>query len=506
MLATLPDASVQCVVTSPPYYGLRDYGTAQWDGGMEGCDHRAGSDYGTKNDTNCGAIRGGPFRSICGKCGARRIDAQIGLEATPDEFIAQMVAVFREVRRVLRPDGTLWLNLGGAYQNKQLDMMPARVALALQADGWWLRSDIIWAKPNPMPESVTDRPVSSYEHVFLLTKRPRYYYDCAAIAEPVSGAYAKEAAQGVQYVRGNASSRGVLHSEEREHGTRLQAVQQSARHGVASDAGRQNEIFGSKQIGSGDGPHGSLFRFSEGSGGDNAPSCSSESEKEGCNMHSYSPRVAGDQGERRAQVPLLQQEDGPSSNGSCDTSKQRRSSRGVEHRPGLQELQQQERHQGSYAAVRSARNVWSIATSPFSEAHFATFPPELAERCIKAGTSERGCCAACGAPWVRQTADPVVTGRRDNGGAAGGVDLGMWQGRAGSSERTTTGWAPTCGHDAPTVPCTVLDPFAGAFTTALVADRLQRHAIGIELSPEYCAMARRRIADDAGMFAEVEAA
>ena len=189
-LATLPDASVQCCVSSPPYWGLRDYGTPE----------------------------------------------QIGLESTPDAYVTALVAVFREVRRVLADDGVLWLNLGDSYsgsgkggnpdegkqatnkgsqsigvlygktgetareaaltnvsrrwtaengiQPKNLIGIPWRVAFALQADGWYLRSDVIWAKPNPMPESVTDRPTKSHEYVFLLSKSERYYYDAAAIAEP----------------------------------------------------------------------------------------------------------------------------------------------------------------------------------------------------------------------------------------------------------------------------------------------------------------------------------
>jgi len=131
VLPTLAAKSVQCVVTSPPYYGLRDYGN----------------------------------------------DEQIGLEETPDEYIANMVAVFREVRRVLREDGVVWLNLGDSFGGKQLIGIPWRVAFALQADGWYLRSDIIWHKPNPMPESVTDRCTKSHEYVFMLTKSARYYYD-----------------------------------------------------------------------------------------------------------------------------------------------------------------------------------------------------------------------------------------------------------------------------------------------------------------------------------------
>lgn len=138
VMAEMPEKFVQTVVTSPPYWGLRDYG----------------------------------------------VGGQLGLEATPEEYLRNMVEVFRGVRRVLRNDGTLWLNLGDTYgKDKQLVGIPWRVALAMQADGWYLRSDIIWAKPNPMPESITDRPTKAHEYLFLLTKSPRYYYDADAIRE-----------------------------------------------------------------------------------------------------------------------------------------------------------------------------------------------------------------------------------------------------------------------------------------------------------------------------------
>jgi len=225
VLAGLQAESVQCVVTSPPYWGLRDYGTASWDGGDAGCDHSpkampratrpASGLTGGKDTVDAGTI----IRGDC-HCGARRVDNQLGLERTPEEYVQNMVAVFREVRRVLRPDGVLWLNLGDSYSGgggfspdapsnragskqttqgsrtykgrdpaagckpKDLVGIPWLVAFALRADGWYLRSEIIWAKPNPMPESVTDRPTKAHEQLFLLTKSERYYYDAAAIAEP----------------------------------------------------------------------------------------------------------------------------------------------------------------------------------------------------------------------------------------------------------------------------------------------------------------------------------
>jgi DNA modification methylase len=291
ILRSLPDASVHCCVTSPPYFGLRDYGVA----------------------------------------------GQIGLEPTPDEYVAQMVAVFREARRALRDDATLWLNLGDSYNSggntpgedkirrstlqggkstqansrrsfaaglkpKDLIGIPWRVAFALQADGWWLRQDIIWSKPNPMPESARDRCTKAHEYIFLLSKSARYYYDADAIAEK-----------------------------------------------------------------SGDWPN-----------------------------HDSRPKGSFNGKDPRAFRAITE--------------------------------------------TRNKRSVWEVATQPYIEAHFATFPPALIEPCILAGCPKGG---------------------------------------------------------------TVLDPFGGAGTTGLVSDRLQRNAILIELNPGYADMARDRLADDAGMFAEV---
>jgi len=157
---------------------------------------------------------------------------------------------------------------------------------------------------------------------------------------------------------------------------------------------------------------------------------------------------------------------------------------------------------------RNLRNVWTIATAPYSEAHFATFPPALAERCIRAGTSERGCCAACGAPWGRETDVSYTNAGNGNNNMkrkAGGDYEAAMSSRPYEVRKlksvATLGWAPACACGAATVPCTVLDPFAGAGTTMLVADRLQRDAIGIELSPDYTRMAMDRCRDDAPLFA-----
>ena len=229
VLSGMADESVDCCITSPPYWGLRDYGTAEWEGGDAECEHKVGRfEYAVneKQASNNGSA-GHQAKDICPKCGAIRKDKQLGLEKTPEEYVANMVQLFREVKRVLKDDGVLWLNLGDSYASngcylhswmekhpekkhlhtknaekykdtpafrggeyrikpKDLVGIPWRVAFALQADGWWLRQDIIWHKPNPMPESVRDRCTKSHEYIFMLTKSARYYFDSEAIKEPAN--------------------------------------------------------------------------------------------------------------------------------------------------------------------------------------------------------------------------------------------------------------------------------------------------------------------------------
>lgn len=225
VLKGLPDGIVDCCVTSPPYYGLRDYGTGKWVGGDPKCPHRRLSKRSDKTKTGHkqGALEGNVgdaiYKSVCPLCGAVREDKQIGLEETPEQFIQRLVDVFREVRRVLNDDGTLWVNIGDSYNStatgsitsdkqktnvgslanmhtkhvvegckpKDLIGIPWMLAFALREDGWYLRQDIIWHKPNPMPESVKDRCTKSHEYIFLLSKSERYYFDSEAIQEIAKG-------------------------------------------------------------------------------------------------------------------------------------------------------------------------------------------------------------------------------------------------------------------------------------------------------------------------------
>lgn len=220
-LKTIPDESVDCCITSPPYYGLRDYGTGTWVGGNPNCPHRRTSKYSEKTITGHaqeelrGNVGDAIYKTVCPLCGAIREDKQIGLEETPEEYIDRLVSVFREVKRILKPEGTLWVNIGDSYNGnktgntevnkhkvavtdsfkkklwdgaKQKDLIgiPWMLAFALRNDGWYLRQDIIWHKPNPMPESVKDRCTKSHEYIFLLSKSPKYYFDYEAIQEPAN--------------------------------------------------------------------------------------------------------------------------------------------------------------------------------------------------------------------------------------------------------------------------------------------------------------------------------
>lgn len=372
-LQAMPDESVQACVTSPPYFGLRDYG----------------------------------------------VDGQIGLEATLDDFLARLLAVFAEVHRVLRSDGTLWVNMGDSYATvdgstrtrgstgldrpslrarpavrgaapqgsaKRKDLMgvPWLLAFALREQGWWLREDIIWHKPSPMPEPVTDRCTRAHEYIFRLAKSSRYYADQDAIREPL--------------------------------------------------AAKTLTTFGTSRTPLGGG---GLVK-----------------------ADNYARAVP----DRRPRVD-------------------------VDGEP----------------VGANKRSVWTVRGTPYPAVHFATFPPELVEPMILASTAPSAC-GVCGAPYKRQLAkrEPIegrgsgngfALAHRISGGQAGGDETHWTPGH-----RRTIGWEPTCNHDDASGRCVVLDPFAGAGTTGLVALRHGRSFVGIEINADYADLARRRIIDDAPLL------
>lgn len=230
IIRTFPDESIDCVVTSPPYYGLRDYGTGHWEGGDPNCKHYRESKKSDKTITGHkrmqeheAPVGDAIYKSVCPLCGAVRVDEQIGLEETPEEYIDRLVELFREIKRCLKKEGTIWVNIGDSYwgggwrnaefnehsgeiqkgskgtycgksmpnlkgyvngyKPKDLIGIPWMLAFALRADGWYLRQDIIWHKPNPMPESVTDRCTKAHEYIFLLSKSKDYYFAYEEIQE-----------------------------------------------------------------------------------------------------------------------------------------------------------------------------------------------------------------------------------------------------------------------------------------------------------------------------------
>jgi DNA modification methylase len=442
----MPDNSVHCVITSPPYWRLRDYHVAR----------------------------------------------QIGLEPTIEKYIAKLVAVFTEIRRVLRPEGTLWLNMGDSYastgsrtahgglsasadrhrprknprnknrmergdvtlpprvlsglKRKDLVGMPWRVAFALQAAGWWLRKDIIWHKLDCTPQTVYDRPTDSHEYLFLLTKSHRYYYDWFSIRERTTG---------------GAHSRGT---------------------GVNPKAAT-------------------------------APASWAHSGRSHREMEGRYPRSKQNASYSAAMAALT-------------------------------------------FAYRNKRSVWTMTSEPFMMqrcadcgeiytgaryrrlkkdgekkvchcgasnwvSHFATFPMELVMPCIMAGTSEHGCCVGCGAPFKRvlEKAGKVqhkydVPGSKDRAEARH-ARLGKTSAlTTGETEQWKhTGWTPTCDcdldaltakHGYSTIPCTVFDPFAGAGTTGRAALRLGRSAILNELHPQYAELILEGVKQDAPLFNDVE--
>lgn len=345
----LPDGCVDCIVTSPPYYGLRDYG----------------------------------------------VDGQIGLEETPEAFIEQLVSVFRELRRVLKPEGTLWVNMGDSYnsykgnavrknaqtdyaghrgqpvrksgfglecknlKNKDLIGIPWMLAFALRADGWYLRQDIVWHKPNPMPESVTDRCTKAHEYIFLFSKSPRYYFDAEAIKEP-----AKNPADDMRRIAAAQESHKSAPDSLRN------GIRQKVPSGWNTDKGA----------------HGAYHRDGR------------------------TKAVIGGRKRQRANDFLV---------------------------PSDPMYRHNTYREYEYTGKANKRSVWTVATKPFKEAHFATFPEDLIVPCILAGCP------------------------------AGGL---------------------------------VLDPFNGSGTTRIVANKLSRNAIGFELNPEYIEIENRRRSKELGMF------
>mgnify|MGYP003127206659 CR=1 FL=1 len=394
-LKELPDKSIQMCVTSPPYYALRDYGTAEWEGGDPNCNHikPTGSIKFAGRDTTAHDTM--QYKKICKKCGAKRKDNQLGLEDTPEEFVENLVEVFAEVHRVLRDDGTLWLNLGDSYlKNKQLGFIPQKVAIALQEWGWILRQDIIWHKPNPMPESVKDRCTKAHEYIFLLSKNPKYYFDNDAI---------KDNCVSKNKQTNTKNTYGKYKSKENEA---------KNRQGIHSNRGDKLIKVRTKLPLQKD-----LVNFLRNK--TNAKTLSNNTNIPLTKIeHWFRYDKTG------FAYPTI--EDWNKVKEFIDDWSDE--FRLIDESLTYYELKTDE---VIHLNKKNKRSVWTIPTKSYKEAHFAVFPPELAETCIKAGSNEN--------------------------------DI-------------------------------VLDCFMGSGTTAMVAQDLFRKWIGVELNPEYEKLIRKRTA------------
>jgi len=493
-LRELPADSVHSVMTSPPYWGLRSYGTEPqvW-GGDPDCDHewkehkqykdspvRKGNEGVGFHDTATTKSQRWVTSNFCFKCHAWR--GELGHEPEISLYVQHLVEIFREVKRVLHPSGTLWLNLGDSfmsqppgsqeslarmgssfqgkrlrdkqhYQNamdgvntrrqftnglkpKDLVGMPWRVALALQEDGWWLRRDILWRKNNPFPESCRDRCTTAHEYIFMLTKRPDYFYDAEAIKEPLAESNSQRTTNTFNTRGRGPKDNGnsglndlALRMRSGEHHKRNKRSVWDADESFATPAsGVTYLVIGDQRI----------------------------------------PLKSGDFILRSKEIP-----------------------------PNLYEF-------FTEIDPQNASSIFQVNTRSYKGAHFAVWPVALVEPMVKAGTSQKGCCPHCLAPWKR-----VVARRGDQkkseaaiGGCPDRYDGGFrtkdTTGRGGNVLATvrkgTDQWQPTCKcpeHEP--VKCVVMDIFSGSGTTGFVANGLGRDYIGIDLNPKYLPLAKARI-------------
>ena len=464
VLKTLPEKHFNTVVTSPPYWGLRDYQTGTWVGGDPNCSHfreshqSKSTQTGHKKSVKYGGIADSIYKKTCKRCGAVREDLQVGLEESPAEYVRTLVRIFREIRRVLRDDGTVWLNLGDSYSSggrtsttnqtvrgdkeygvtrppvvkglKQKDLVgiPWRVAFALQEDGWYLRQDIIWHKPNPMPESVQDRCTKAHEYIFLLSKNKNYYYDNEAIKEEVKQDWGtRDRANGKYHNEGT----GLV-----PHGGLEKSYETKNKRSVWSTKYRSDEEERTHRQGMSKTRGEKLIAI--------RPNLPSQEDfvkflrsKTNVKILSESTNI----GKTTIEHWFRLDKSGFSYPSRDDWIKISDfiNDWSTEYEEINQKMTYEEYHFDDVVTLdkKNKRSVWTVSPKPFKEAHFAVYPTELIEPCVLAG-------------------------------------------------------CPKDGH--------VLDPFGGSGTTGLVADRLGRNATLIELNEDYLEIGTKRILSDAPLF------
>lgn len=506
ILPLLPKELCQSAITSPPYFGLRNYSTATWEGGDVDCDHKrdeAFSDAGEEGK--------------CVECGALRVDQQIGLEATPAEFTAAMVDVFDKARRTLKKDATVWVNLGDSYngsgkggnpedsphtkqktnvgsligtptrvngyKNKDLMLIPHTVAMALRDAGWWLRQAFPWVKASAMPESVTDRAANALEYIFHLSIGSKYFYDAEAIRKGMTVSSVQRLSQNIEdqagSVRANGGAKtngtmkavgGPAHwkgSSFEKGKTGQHQLNRAQKDRDRSLPTNRNGITGSLDEAPGGSrnfrnadlwyesvqkPHGVTFVGDQIVGIDCNPAGFSAEYCTACGRYYHDAKD-----KKEIEVTKVGDKD-------------------------------------IRACICGATDRWL--------SHFATFPERLIIPFIKCSTSEAGECSECGKAWVRVVEkgltahDGTTATAYSEGMAANRIALLRQAARERGSEyangNKTLGFAPQCECDAGAVPQTILDPFSGAGTTMISAAKLGRKCVAIELNESYAAMAVER--------------
>lgn len=587
-LGAFPDESVHCCVTSPPYWGLRDYGTGTWEGGSKECDHKPDKDIeascfaastlggGRDSQRNSESSRS-QYRSVCPKCGARRIDRQIGLEPTAEAYVAKMVEVFREVRRVLRIDGVCWINLGSSYASSGKGG-----GGSFEEDGMTISAGIYAGGKRPtrfrsgVPSCGTD--------------------DKGQLSSPTNDRACSDSGGEHPTVESNRKSHNDPLPDEAVSslGTKVHDKEQedSASSSLpASPPFVQASTIPSSSLNAPDASRlstmnthdleevGTSSRCAQESGGSSActsgthpPRTTSDlrtSDKEPYALTCLYSTIASMKFKPKDMIPtpwlvaLALQSDGwflrqdiiwhkpnpmpESVTDRCTKSPEfifllTKSARYFFDAEAVKERAETEPHNSGYVngkeyavgpmdrgghsqredpervwaqhGTRNRRSVWTVPSFAYPGAHFATYPPDLIKPCILAGTSARGCCPKCGAPWEKvveaspeyqafMDSERIRKGdrsMRDGLPGAPGVTRGTGN-KSVSAEKQTLGWKPTCKCGcANTIPCTVLDPFAGSFTTCAVSMELGRNAIGIELNPEYVKLGKERCAITPGLM------
>lgn len=518
-------------MTSPPYWGLRDYGVEPqvW-GGDPDCNHEwqehrvyvegGGAATSSKEaftkpgEENAKRIKQARWRrySVCHKCNATR--TQLGLERLPQEYLERIVGIFSDLKRVLKPHGSLYLNLGDTYcstkgsclnagggvtsvpqpafkalalrknpnrmlkpdghwlQPKQLLMIPARVAVAMQEDGWILRNDIIWHKPNGLPSSVKDRLTNKYEHLFHFVKSPRYFYDLDAIRVPHKS---------------------------------LQPQGQSRRASEGRTERTERHLLGLRKAGTGYLGHrygknpGDVIVTTGANTGQNNKAPYSENNKHFARVLYSSKEAMYPAGKNPGDIVEIAAETRAFGSiiGKKGVAKVPFGKGWVGHPPGgMARILREQDSRWLSANGKNPGDFWNVSTKPFPEAHFAVYPEALCEQPIKAACPAQ-VCIQCGVPRQRITCRAGYAGRRrdDDGHPRHLPGFRERESRSQWGEQpihATTGWT-SCSCKAGFRPGIVFDPFAGAGTTLVVAKKLGRFYLGCELNPAYVKLAKRRL-------------